>query len=55
MSSQSLQGKNGKDSVGTSFLQLRRKYKQALCISESLRRIVQNNMKGSKIEKIKGI
>ena len=55
MSSQSLQGKNGKDSVGTSFLQHRRKYKQALCISESVRRIVQNDMKGSTIEKIKGI
>ena len=55
MSSQSLQGRNCKDSVGTSFLQQRRKYKQAICVSESLRRIVQNDMKGSKIEKIKGI
>lgn len=46
MSAQSSQGKNGKDSARTSFSQQGRKYKQILCISENLRRIVQKDVKG---------
>lgn len=45
MSAQNLQDKDSKVG-GDIFFSTKKKYKQALCTSESFRRIVQDNMKG---------